>query len=48
VRLALQADVAQSYFNLRELDAELDVYNRAVALPGARIFGTRRSLRAAG
>jgi multidrug efflux system outer membrane protein len=32
VRLALQADVAQSYFNLRELDAELDVYNRAVAL----------------
>jgi multidrug efflux system outer membrane protein len=34
VRLALQADVAQSYFNLRELDAELDVYNRAVALRG--------------
>jgi len=32
VRLALQADVAQSYFNLRELDAELDVYNRSVAL----------------
>jgi multidrug efflux system outer membrane protein len=34
VRLALQADVAQSYFNLRELDAEFDVYNRAVALRG--------------
>jgi multidrug efflux system outer membrane protein len=34
VRLALQADVAQSYFNLRELDAELDVYNRTVALRG--------------
>ena len=34
VRLALQADVAQSYFNLRELDAELDVYNRSVALRG--------------
>ena len=32
VRLALQADVAQSYFNLRELDAELDVYNRSVSL----------------
>jgi outer membrane protein, multidrug efflux system len=34
VRLALQADVAQNYFNLRELDAELDVYNRSVALRG--------------
>jgi multidrug efflux system outer membrane protein len=34
VRLALQADVAQSYFNLRELDAELDVYNRSVELRG--------------
>jgi multidrug efflux system outer membrane protein len=34
VRLALQADVAQSYFNVRELDAELDVYNRTVALRG--------------
>ena len=34
VRLALQADVAQSYFTLRELDAELDVYNRSVALRG--------------
>jgi multidrug efflux system outer membrane protein len=32
VRLALQADVAQRYFNLRELDAELDVDNRSVAL----------------
>jgi multidrug efflux system outer membrane protein len=32
VQLALQADVAQNYFNLRELDAELDVFNRTVEL----------------
>ena len=32
VQLALQADVAQNYFNLRELDAELAVYHRAVEL----------------
>ncbi|PTR34434.1 multidrug efflux system outer membrane protein [Luteibacter sp. OK325] len=32
VQLALQADVAQNYFNLRELDAEQAVYRRAVEL----------------
>lgn len=32
VQLALQADVAQNYFNLRELDSELDVYTRTVSL----------------
>lgn len=32
VQLALQADVAQNYFNLRELDAEMAVYRRAVDL----------------
>ncbi|AET91001.1 RND efflux system outer membrane lipoprotein [Burkholderia sp. YI23] len=32
VQLALQADVAQNYFNLRELDAEADVYTRTVQL----------------
>jgi multidrug efflux system outer membrane protein len=32
VQLALQADVAQNYFVLRELDSETDVYTRAVAL----------------
>jgi multidrug efflux system outer membrane protein len=32
VQLALQADVAQNYFQLRELDAELDVYDRTVSL----------------
>ena len=32
VQLALQADVAQNYFNLRELDAELDVYTQTVKL----------------
>ena len=32
VQLALQADVAQNYFNLRELDAELDVFNQTVDL----------------
>jgi multidrug efflux system outer membrane protein len=32
VQLALQADVAQSYFTLRELDAEQAVYRRAVDL----------------
>ena len=34
VQLALQADVAQNYFNLRELDAELDVLNQTVTLRG--------------
>lgn len=32
VQLALQADVAQNYFAVRELDAELAVYARAVSL----------------
>jgi len=32
VQLALQADVAQNYFNLRELDSELEVYTNTVAL----------------
>ncbi|MFM0503518.1 efflux transporter outer membrane subunit [Paraburkholderia caffeinilytica] len=32
VQLALQADVAQNYFNLRELDAEIAVYDQAVKL----------------
>ncbi|WP_236572429.1 efflux transporter outer membrane subunit [Burkholderia sp. 8Y] len=32
VQLALQADVAQNYFELRERDAELDVYTRTVTL----------------
>ncbi len=32
VKLALQADVAQTYFNLRRLDAELELYRRTVTL----------------
>lgn len=32
VLLALQADVAQNYFQLRELDAEQEVFSRTVAL----------------
>lgn len=32
VLLALQADVAQQYFTLRELDAELAVFDRTIAL----------------
>lgn len=32
VLLALQADVAQNYFALRELDAEIDVYTHAIEL----------------
>lgn len=32
VQLALQADVAQNYFNLRELDSELEVYTTTVSL----------------
>jgi multidrug efflux system outer membrane protein len=32
VQLALQADVAQNYFNLRELDAESHVFTRTVGL----------------
>ncbi|CAB3756346.1 efflux transporter outer membrane subunit [Paraburkholderia solisilvae] len=32
VLLALQADVAQNYFNVRALDAELDVLSRTVSL----------------
>lgn len=32
VQLALQADVAQNYFELRERDAELNVYTRTVTL----------------
>lgn len=32
VMLALQADVAQNYFALREFDAEIEVFNRGIAL----------------
>jgi multidrug efflux system outer membrane protein len=32
VLLALQADVAQNYFNVRELDSELEVFKRTVVL----------------
>lgn len=32
VLLALQADVAQNYFSLRELDAEVEVYTHAIEL----------------
>ncbi|MGY2225071.1 efflux transporter outer membrane subunit [Pseudomonas gingeri] len=32
VLLALQADVAQNYFALRELDAQVEVYDRAIEL----------------
>ena len=32
VQLALQADVAATYFSLRELDAERDLYNRTIGL----------------
>ena len=34
VQLTLQADVAQNYFGLRELDSELDVYAKTVDLRG--------------
>ena len=34
VLLALQADVAQGYFQVRELDAELQIYRRTVELRG--------------
>jgi multidrug efflux system outer membrane protein len=34
VQLVLQADVALNYFRLRELDAELEVYDRAIELRG--------------
>ena len=54
VLLALQADVAQQYFTLRELDAELAVFDRTIALAGSsgsaartgcpRRRGTRRAL----
>ena len=37
VQLALQADVAQNYFNLRELDAELEVFNQTVDLRGKEL-----------
>jgi len=37
VQLALQADVAQNYFTLRELDAELGVYTRTVTLREASL-----------
>ncbi len=33
-RLLLSAELASNYFNLRELDAELDVVRRAIALQG--------------
>ncbi|TDV34386.1 multidrug efflux system outer membrane protein [Paraburkholderia caballeronis] len=32
VQLALQADVAQNYFQLRQFDSQLDLYRRTVAL----------------
>ncbi|RQH05412.1 efflux transporter outer membrane subunit [Paraburkholderia dinghuensis] len=32
VRLALQADVAQNYFQLRQFDSDVDLYRRTVAL----------------
>jgi len=32
VQLALQADVAQNYFQLRQFDSQLDLYERTVAL----------------
>jgi Outer membrane protein len=32
VQLSLQADVAQNYFQLRELDTDQDLYRRTVAL----------------
>jgi outer membrane protein, multidrug efflux system len=32
VQLALQADVAQNYFNLRELDAEIELFDQTVKL----------------
>jgi hypothetical protein len=34
VLLALQADVAQGYFQVRELDGELQIYRRTVELRG--------------
>src|SRR5471032_3257115 len=42
VQLALQADVAQNYFSLRELDAELDVYNRTITLREAGLKLVKR------
>src|SRR5471032_2757162 len=42
VQLALQADVAHNYFSLRELDAELDVYNRTVTLREAGLKLVKR------
>jgi hypothetical protein len=46
VLLSLQADVAQTYFRLRALDAELDTVNRTVALreEGVRVTGRRFEL----
>ena len=37
VLLALQGDVAQGYFQVRELDAELQIYRRTVDLRGASL-----------
>ncbi|WP_198299099.1 efflux transporter outer membrane subunit [Bordetella genomosp. 13] len=37
VLLALQADVAQGYFQVRELDAELQIYRQTVDLRGASL-----------
>jgi outer membrane protein, multidrug efflux system len=46
VLLSLQADVAQQYFRLRSLDAELDTVNRTVALreESVRVTGRRFEL----
>lgn len=44
VLLTLTADVALNYFNLRQLDAELDVLQRAVALRSRILEITRRRL----
>ena len=42
VLLSLQADVAQTYFRLRSLDAELDTVNRTVALREESVRVTER------
>ncbi|WP_246793635.1 efflux transporter outer membrane subunit [Burkholderia perseverans] len=42
VRLALQADVAQNYFELRQLDSDQDLYRRTVALREESLKLTQR------
>ena len=48
-RLLLSADLAANYFNLREIDAELDVLDRATGLQrrALELVGARRELGAA-